>query len=200
MPDALQRWTEALDRCPQFPTLVRPRPPSFVFNEGGHGMRHLLLLAILTFATTTAAAEPPAATVTGRKDGKEVSYTYGQDTIGMGLAVAVFGSARLEFAATRERWEAAQRRDHIRVQFARPVTMGTQLVDPEGKRYAADEILVRTRPEDVPAAARDPKAGWGSSDVLLIRCGDKFYSFSKFEGALLRPLVEWFGPSPPANE
>jgi hypothetical protein len=128
-------------------------------------MRCVLLLAILVFATTAAAAEP--ATVTGRKDGTDLSYKDGRDTIGLGMAVAVFGSAKLEFAATKERWEAARRRDHIRVQFSKPATLAAQLVDPEGKRYAVDEILVRTKPEDVPPAARDPQADWGSSDVLM---------------------------------
>ena len=163
-------------------------------------MRLVLTLAILAFTMTTVAAQPPMATVTGRKDGKDQSYKQGQDTIGLGMVVAVFGSARLEYAATKERWAAARQRDHVRVRFAEPATLATQLVDPAGRKYVVDEILVRTNPEDVPPAARDPKAGWGSTDVLLARCGDKYYSFSKFEGVLVQPLVTWFGPSPPAKD
>jgi hypothetical protein len=159
----------------------------------------MLLLAILVLPVPAIAAEP-LATVTGRKDGKDLSYQDGQDTIGLGMVVSVFGSARLEYAATKERWDAARQRDHVRVRFSRPTSLATQLVDPGGKRYAVDEILVRTKPGDVPPAAWDPNAGWGSSDTLLARCGEKYYSFSKYEGALTQLLIQWFGPAPPVRE
>jgi hypothetical protein len=159
----------------------------------------MLLSAILVLPVTAIAAEP-AATVTGRKDGKDLSYQGGQDTIGLGMVVSVFGSARLEYAATKERWDVARQRDHIRVRFSRPTTLATLLVDPVGKRYAVDEILVRTKPGDVPPAAWDPNADWGAGDTLLARCGEKYYSFAKYEGVLVQPLIKWFGPTPPVEE
>ncbi|MGC1276102.1 MAG: hypothetical protein WBC44_20555, partial [Planctomycetaceae bacterium] len=139
---------------------------------------------------TAAAADAPAATVAGRKDGQEQSYQDGQTTIGLGMAVAVFGSARLEYAATKERWEAAREVDHRRVQFGKPTILAAQTRDGSGKRYAIDEILIKTTPWDQrPPVPTESPADWGNGDSLLARCGDRYYSFAKYEGVLVQPLI-----------
>ncbi|MGL6076889.1 MAG: sigma-70 family RNA polymerase sigma factor [Fimbriiglobus sp.] len=150
-------------------------------------------LPLLTVKPVTESNSAPSVSVTGRKGGKEVAYAGGQATVAQGLAIALFGSARLEFPATEERWKASLQRDHLLLRFEKPVTLAMMA---DGKKYEVDEILIRTNPNDIAPAARNPKADWGAGDTLMIRCGDKYYSFAKYEGVLMEPLLNWFGASP----
>jgi hypothetical protein len=165
-------------------------------------MRCATLVLTLAVAAMATAADPPAAAVTGRKDGKDQSHTGGRDTVGLGLVVAAFGSAKLEYPATRERWEVARKTDHVRVQFAKPVALTAQTAaDGSGKRYEVDELLVKTTPwEKRPPVPVKSPADWGKCDSVLARCGDKYFSFARCEGVLTQPLIVIFGPSPEAKD
>lgn len=168
------------------------------------GCRSVVIL--LSFASVASAADLPTATVTGRLGGEEQTHTDGRDTTAMGLAVAAFGSARLEFAATKERWEAAAKtKDHVRVRFAKPATLTANTAGGgKGKSYAVDEILIDTTPfarrPPMPTLDGKPYIEFGDhvdpglEDSLLIRSGDKYFSFIKYEGILAVPLITMYGP------
>ncbi len=64
-------------------------------------MRYVLTVILSVFTLSAADADSPIATVTGRLDGEDQLHKDGRDTTAMGLAVATFGSARLEFSAPR---------------------------------------------------------------------------------------------------
>lgn len=167
-------------------------------------MRCATLVLTLAMAAPAAAADPLTATVTGRRDGKELTYEGGADTVVLGLSISVFGSAVLEYPATKDRWEAAGKTDHVRVRFARPVTLTAQ-TDPRGyrsdKRYEVDEILIKTTPHDRrPPVPIDSPNDWGKADAVLARCGDKYYSLVKTAGEFEAALISRFGPKPKVDE
>jgi hypothetical protein len=167
-------------------------------------MRYRAIVMLMTLACVVSATELPTATVSGRLDDEEKTHKDGRATTALGLAVAAFGSARVEFVATKERWEAATKTNHVRVRFAKPVTLTANTGSGEGKSYAVDEILICT----TPFAKRPPlptpngkgyiefgdKVDPGLEDSLLIRSGDKYFSFIKYEGILAVPLITMYGP------
>lgn len=166
--------------------------------------RIMVILAALV--SVASAADLPSKTVTGRRNDELLTYTHedGRADTALGLSIAVFSTARIEFAATRERWEAAARRDHVRVAFAEPLALTANSSGGQGNRYAVDEILIDTTPfakrpplptqngQGYIAASNnvDPSLGAG----LLIRSGDKYFAFIKYEGILADPLITMFGP------
>ena len=166
-------------------------------------MRCVAIVMTLTLAGLASAADPLTATVTGRLDSKELTHKDGQDTIAKGLAIAAFGSARIETDSSKERWEAARKTDHIRVQFDKPTKL--TIVGGKGKSYSVDEILVKTTPwtkrPPLPTPngqgyfTADDTSHLGKGDGLVVRCGDKYYSFEKCQGILVEPLITLFGPA-----
>lgn len=163
----------------------------------------VILVALVSVAT---AADLPSKTVTGRRNDEQHTYTHedGRADTALGLSIAVFSTARIEFAVTRDRWEAAAKRDHVRVAFAEPVTLRANTSGVQGKSYAVDEILIDT----TPFAKRPPlptqkgqgyiaagdKVDLSLGAGLLIRSGDKYFAFIKYEGILADPLITMFGP------
>jgi hypothetical protein len=165
-----------------------------------------IVLALTAFASLASAADLPNTKVTGLRDGDVKRYTHedGRDATALGLAIAIFSTARLEFESTSERWEAATKRDHVRVSFAQTLTLRANTEIAVGKNYAVDEILIATTPfSKRPSLPISPgqdyiafgdKVNPGLEDSLMIRSGDKYFSFIKFEGILIDPLITIYGP------
>jgi hypothetical protein len=177
------------------------------FGDGGFDMAiRFIVLALTAFASLASAADLPNAKVTGLRNGDVQKYTHedGRDATALGLAIAIFSTARLEFDSTPERWGAAVKRDHVRVSFAQPLTLRANTAIGVGKTYAVDEILIAT----TPFAKRPPlptspgqdyiafgdKVNPGLEDSLMVRSGDKYFSFIKYEGVLIDPLITIYGP------
>ncbi len=88
--------------------------------------------------------------------------------------------------------------------FAEPVTLTANISGGQGNTYAVDEILFDT----TPVATRPPRGSEDGQDYispgdgvdlslrdgLLIRSGDKYFAFIKYEGILAEPLITMFGP------
>lgn len=166
-------------------------------------MSCVAIVMVLALAGLSSATDPLTATVTGRLDSKELTHKDGHDTIAKGLAIAAFGSALIETDSSQERWEAARKTDHLRVQFDKPTKL--TIVGGHGKSYSVDEILVKTTPWSKRPPLPTPNGqGYfiagdtshlGKGDGLVVRCGDKYYSFEKCQGMLMDPLITLFGPA-----
>ncbi len=84
------------------------------------------------------------------------------------------------------------------------MTLTAQTSGGKGKTYTVDEILIDT----TPFAKRPPmptlngkdyiafgdKVDPGIEDSMLIRTGNKYLSFIKYDGMLVMPLLTAFGP------
>jgi hypothetical protein len=86
------------------------------------------------------------------------------------MAITLLGSSSVCIEASEEKWDAAIKKEHIRVQFAKPHAMRAIGVD-EQKTYEVAEILIGLSDE------RDFKG-------LMIKAGGKYHQFAKFDGAL----------------
>ncbi len=165
-----------------------------------------MLVILVALVSAASSADLPRKTVTGRRNDTAHTYTHedGRAETALGLSIAVFSTARIEFEATRERWEAAARKDHVRVAFAEPVTLTANISGGQGKSYAVDEILFDTTPyAKRPLLPTENGQGYiaagdnvdlSSGAGLLIRSGDKFFAFIKYEEILADPLITMFGP------
>jgi hypothetical protein len=131
-------------------------------------MRNVIAILMLVPAPALLAADPPSATVTGQRGGRAITYGAGLETVMPGLVVALVGSSSVERDATKDSWEAGLKKEHVRIKFAKPHTITAA---EDGKSYAATEILLVTVGE------HDP-------DRLLVRCGDKYHAFGKYDGHL----------------
>lgn len=169
-------------------------------------MASRLVLILMALVSATSAADLPRKTVSGQRNGEQLAYTHedGRADTALGLSIAVFSTARIEFTATRERWEAACSRDHVRITFAEPVMLRANISGGPGKFYSVDEVLFDTTPfAKRPSLPTPNSQGYfavgDNADLslgagLLIRSGDKYFSFIKYEGILAEPLITMFGP------
>lgn len=163
------------------------------------------VVTLLVLASAASAADLPTATVTGRRDGEEQTYKDGRATTALGLAVAFFGSAQGEYPATKSGWEAfAETNNYVRVRFAKPATLTADTGGGRGKEYAVDEILIDTTPaaKRPPLATPNGKGYFAPGDQfdpdqvfsLVIRCGDKYYTYTKPSGHIEQTLIALYGP------
>ena len=132
-----------------------------------------------TVPPVISAPQAPMATVTGIQGGRNVSFAGGADTVMQGLIVALLGSSNVEHETTKEQWDELLKKEHLRVRFARPQVLAT---DVEGeKSYKTSEILVAVSPTHL-------------ANRLLIRCGDKYHAFGKYDGHIAVLLKDRFLP------
>src|SRR5262245_38181214 len=104
-------------------------------------MRHAFAILMLMSAPVLLAADPPAATATGQRGGRAMTYGAGLETVMQGLVVALVGSSSVERDATKDSWEAGLKKEHVRIKFAKPHTITAA---EDRKSYAATEILLVT--------------------------------------------------------
>jgi hypothetical protein len=126
-------------------------------------MRTLLCLALVLIPGVGRAED--AASVTGRQDGRPVSFAAGLATFYEGLVLAVLGTCSVDTEGTQEQWDEALKAHHLRVHFTRPRTFALSV---ESKEVAADEIVVTISGDDMPKA-------------ILVKSGQSYRSFTKYD-------------------
>jgi hypothetical protein len=104
-------------------------------------MRDVAVLAVLCLASVTHAADPPTATVTGRNNGKAVTFPKVMGTLVQGLAIVTFGTAQFESEADKDQWEAAIKSDHVLIKFPKPQGLAANIQDDndDGKTYEVSD-------------------------------------------------------------
>lgn len=147
-------------------------------------MRGSAILAVLCLAPMALAADPPTATVTGRNNGKAVTYSGGMGTLVEGIAIATFGTGQFETEVAKDQWETALQNDHILVRFPKPQGLAATIQGGD-KTYEVSELLV-------PTAV--------STGGPLARVGDKYLVFGKWDPAMILLLRDRWGIGKPAQK
>jgi hypothetical protein len=141
-----------------------------------------LILSVLCAIPMTLLAQPPTASIIGRHDGRAVTFPGGIGTTVQGLALATFGTAQFELEASKERWDAAIKADHILVKFREPYSLAANIQEyKNGKVYAVSELLVPTT--------------LATADAPMARVGDKYLAFGKSDPAPIVLLRERYLPA-----
>jgi hypothetical protein len=105
-------------------------------------MRCAAVLTVLWLSSLTYAADAPTATVTGRTNGKVVTFPKGIGTLVQGSAIATVGTAQFESDADKDKWEFAIKRDHILVSFTKPQGLAANIQGDkdDGKVHEVSEL------------------------------------------------------------
>ena len=112
--------------------------------------------------------EDATTTATVTLGGRKLTFTRGSVTEYEGLVIALLGSCSVENGAsiaTKERWEKAMKRDHLRVHFAKPRTFVAG--GPDSPNVEAVEIVVPISARKVP-------------DHIFVRDGKGLRAFAKY--------------------
>jgi hypothetical protein len=133
-------------------------------------------------------ADDASTVVEGRQGDRLYPFRGGEATQAEGLALALLGSCSAEGdkgVASRERWEAIrQRDDHLHIAFPGPRRVATGARDEE---FAASEILMTI--------------GMGKDgarpNYILVRNGDGYMAFTKYDAAICAALQEVLRKSMP---
>jgi hypothetical protein len=116
-------------------------------------------------------AEDKQATVGGIQGGKPLKFGDNLGTYYEGLVVALLGSCTADSSlhvGTKEHWEKALKRDHLRVQFEKPRRFAVTGGRPGGGEMEADEILVPISTSQGP-------------DHIFVRAGNTYRAFAKYQ-------------------
>jgi hypothetical protein len=82
-----------------------------------------------------------------------------------GMALALLGSSSVHLEGSEDLWDAALKKDHIRVRFPRPYALRAR-GDDDQKTYEVSEIVISL------------------AGGLHIKTRDKYHRFAKYDGAL----------------
>lgn len=111
--------------------------------------------------------------VTTMRAGREVTHAGRHATVFHGVALATFGTGRIEAKVGKAEWDASLKINHIRVRFAQPQVIVPSLsggADRGEQSYAVNEFVVPT----VVSAGRP-----------MARVGEEYYSFGKWDPRIL---------------
>jgi hypothetical protein len=126
---------------------------------------HALVLFLSVAAPGPKSDEPPLAMVTGNLGGRQVKYVDSLGTLGQGMAIALLGSSSVYLEGSEELWDAAIKKDHIRVRFARPHALRARSEDDQ-RTYEVSEIVIVL------------------AGGIHIKARDKYHRFAKYDGVL----------------
>src|SRR4051812_22639756 len=140
-------------------------------------MRRLAIVAwVLAIGAATAGDAPRA---TGRLNGKLVTFPEAGTAAGAAAVIGLLESCHDESQYDAAELTAAQRGDHVRLMFARPMT--ATVLD---KRVDASELILR-----LPL----------NTGVFWLRSGDAVRRFSKYDFPKERAVTDWLREARPAE-
>jgi hypothetical protein len=138
-----------------------------------------LFLALSILAPAPKPAEPQVATATLSMAGTERKLAGPLGTQWQGIGLTLVAASHIVTDATEAEWDKVEKGDHLRVRFPRPHTVRAR-GDNKDQTYDVSEIVIEMD-------------GW-SLKRLFLRCGDKFYTFGKYDGGLWVTLGREFLP------
>src|SRR5262245_33812202 len=99
-------------------------------------------LALVLLAPAPKSTDPALGIVTGRFESRNVRYADSLGTTVQGMAIALVGNSQVVDDGKEEDYDAALKKDHIRVQFAKPYALRARNGDEE-KTYEVAEVVIR---------------------------------------------------------
>jgi hypothetical protein len=148
------------------------------FGEGGLTMRFTLVPVLLFVATVSHAADD-AIKASGTLEGKKVQFPAKGVTEGMKATIGLLESCRSESLYDADELKKAEKGDHVRLVFAKPLTV-TVLND----KVEFSELVL-----SLPL----------NTGVFWLRSGDKVRRYSKYEFQKENPFVAWLREAQPAD-
>ena len=141
-------------------------------------MRIALALAFALVATAARGAED-APQASGLLDGKRITFPAKGVPDGVKAAVGLLESCCDESAYQADEFEKAQKGDHVRLVFAKPVAVAVL-----GEKVEVSELVFR-RPLN--------------TGVFWVRTGDKWRRYTKYEFKKEAPFTAWLAEAHVAN-
>ena len=154
------------------------RRVSLAFGGGGEVMRcALATVFVLLAAVAYGADDPPKAS--GTLDGKPLTFPEKGVPDGVKATVGLLESCHDESLYQADELKKAQQGDHVRLMFAKPITVTVM-----AEKVEVSELVFRWPP---------------NTGVFWVRTGDKWRRYAKYEFQKEGPFVAWLRQAQPAD-
>jgi len=138
-----------------------------------------VLLAVVVFVTADACRAGDAPKATGTMDGKKVTFPEKGVADGVKATVGLLESCSSESLYEADEFKKAQQEDHVRLVFAKPITV----------------TVMREKVEISELVFRLPL----NTGVFWLRSGDKVRRYSKYRFQREEPFAAWLREAQPAH-
>jgi hypothetical protein len=139
----------------------------------------LVLFAILVMVPATAFGTDAAPKATGTQAGKKIKFPEKGIAAGVKATIDLLESCHDESLYQFDELKKAERGDHVRLVFAKPITVWVM-----NEHVKVSELIFR-----LPI----------NTGVFWVRFGDKVRRYSKYEIQKVNPFEAWLTEAQPAN-
>lgn len=164
--------------CSDFKVQCAAAAAELVVRRGRHPMRNTLL-AVVVLVTVTACRAEDAPKASGTLHGKKVLFPGKSVADGVKAAVGLLQSCHDHSLFQADELKKAERGDHVRLVFAKPVTARVM-----NEKIEFSELVFR-----LPM----------NTGVFWVRTGAKWRRYSKYEFQKEKPFTAWLRAARPAD-